>query len=175
MDLLSWKPHKRSSTRLPFPPLTDEVLPGRAPSSTYIYLLSLLFSFGVFFSVCLLISRCASRGRKKDLIISGGVNVYPRDIEEVIVQHPNVVEAAVFGVPDEKWGEVPVAAVILKEKSASLTDEQELLTWINQHIEARYQRVSAVLVQDEFPRSTAGKTLKRVMRDVFWQERPDSI
>jgi long-chain acyl-CoA synthetase len=113
--------------------------------------------------------------RKKDLIISGGVNVYPRDIEEVIVQHPNVVEAAVFGVPDEKWGEVPVAAVILKEKSASLTDEHELLTWINQHIEARYQRVSAVLVQDEFPRSAAGKTLKRVMRDVFWQKRSDSI
>jgi acyl-CoA synthetase (AMP-forming)/AMP-acid ligase II len=113
--------------------------------------------------------------RKKDLIISGGVNVYPRDIEEVIVQHPNVVEAAVFGVPDEKWGEVPVAAVILKEKSAGLTQEHELLSWINQHIEARYQRVSAVLVQDEFPRSTAGKTLKRVMRDVFLQERPDSI
>jgi acyl-CoA synthetase (AMP-forming)/AMP-acid ligase II len=113
--------------------------------------------------------------RKKDLIISGGVNVYPRDIEEVIVQHPNVVEAAVFGVPDEKWGEVPVAAVILKEKLAGLTQEHELLTWINQHIEARFQRVSAVLVQDEFPRSTAGKTLKRVMRDVFLQEMPDSI
>ena len=105
--------------------------------------------------------------RKKDMLISGGVNVYPHDIEEVIVRHPHVLEAAVFGVPDEKWGEVPVAAVILKEQQTTSPDE--LLSWINQHVEARYQRVSAVLIQENFPRNTAGKTLKRVMRDAFWQ------
>ncbi|MBK8026915.1 MAG: AMP-binding protein [Chloroflexi bacterium] len=107
--------------------------------------------------------------RKKDLIISGGVNVYPRDIEEVIVQHPLVKEAAVFGVPSDKWGETPIAAVILKTPDA-ITDVA-LRDWINEHVEARYQRVSAVILKDEFPRSAAGKTLKRIMRDEFWQGR----
>lgn len=120
--------------------------------------------------------------RKKDMLISGGVNVYPHDIEEVIVRHPRVLEAAVFGVPDEKWGEVPVAAVILKEQhdQHDRHDQQaisadDLLRWINQHIEARYQRVSAVLIQETFPRNAAGKTLKRVMRDAFWQGKPHQM
>lgn len=104
--------------------------------------------------------------RKKDLIISGGVNVYPRDIEEVIVQHPAVKEAAVFGVPSEKWGETPVAAITLKQPDA--ISETDLLHWINDHVEARYQRISAVRILADFPRSAAGKTLKRVMRDELW-------
>jgi long-chain acyl-CoA synthetase len=104
--------------------------------------------------------------RKKDMIISGGVNVYPRDIEEVIVQHPAVREAAVFGVPSDKWGETPVAAVTLKQPDA--ISETELLDWVNAHVEARYQRISAVRILADFPRSAAGKTLKRVMRDELW-------
>jgi long-chain acyl-CoA synthetase len=104
--------------------------------------------------------------RKKDLIISGGVNVYPRDIEEVIVQHPAVKEAAVLGVQSEKWGETPVAAVTLKQPDS--ISETELLDWVNAHVEARYQRISAVRIMADFPRSAAGKTLKRVMRDELW-------
>jgi long-chain acyl-CoA synthetase len=104
--------------------------------------------------------------RKKDMIISGGVNVYPRDIEEVIVQHPAVKEAAVFGVPSEKWGETPVAAVTLKTQDA--VSETELLEWVNARVEARYQRISAMRILVDFPRSAAGKTLKRVMRDELW-------
>ena len=101
--------------------------------------------------------------RKKDMIISGGINVYPKDIEEILVQHPAVREAAVFGLPHEKWGETPVAAVILKQPG--LASAEELKTWTNDRVGAKYQRLDQVILMDEFPRSTAGKTLKRVMRD----------
>jgi len=111
--------------------------------------------------------------RKKDMIISGGVNVYPRDIEEIIVQHPNVVEAAVFGAPDDKWGEAPVAAVILNDEAAVSTEA--LCDWINERVEARYQKVREVIIREEFPRSVAGKTLKRQMRDAYWQDRETKI
>jgi acyl-CoA synthetase (AMP-forming)/AMP-acid ligase II len=103
--------------------------------------------------------------RKKDMIISGGVNVYPRDIEEVAVQHPAIAEVAVFGVPDDKWGETPVAAVLLKEDQTA--DEKELRDWINANVEAKFQRVSRVLIKGEFPRSAAGKTLKRTLREAL--------
>lgn len=103
--------------------------------------------------------------RKKDMIKSGGISVFPRDIEEVIVQHPAVREAAVFGVSDEKWVETPVAAVILKEKNT--ISSEELQNWINEHVSAKYQRVSKVIIMEDFPRNIAGKILKRVMRDEY--------
>jgi len=111
--------------------------------------------------------------RAKDLIISGGVNVYPRDIEEIVVQHPAVREVAVFGVPDDKWGETPLAAVILKQPDAVTADE--LKEWANERVEARFQRLSQVIFMDDFPRSTAGKTLKRVMREQYWAGRDTRI
>jgi len=111
--------------------------------------------------------------RKKDMIDSGGVKVYPRDIEEVAVRHPAVAEVAVFGVPDEKWGETPVATVILRAEASATEDE--LRAWINEHVAARYQRVSRVLIVRDFPRSAAGKTLKREMRAPFWAGREKSI
>ena len=101
--------------------------------------------------------------RKKDMIISGGVNVYPRDIEEVAVRHPAVQEVAVFGIPDQKWGETPVAAVRLREAGA--IEAEALRDWINRNVEARYQRVSRVVILEDFPRNAAGKTLKRVLRE----------
>ncbi len=100
--------------------------------------------------------------RIKDLIISGGVNVYPKDIEEVIIQHPAVQEVAVFGVPDEKWGESPVAAVVLAPGSSVASEE--LVDWTNQRVGAKFQRIREVLFRDDFPRNIAGKTLKRRMR-----------
>jgi acyl-CoA synthetase (AMP-forming)/AMP-acid ligase II len=111
--------------------------------------------------------------RQKDLIISGGVNVYPRDIEEIIVQHPAVREAAVFGVPSERWGESPLAMVILHGTDAVSADD--LRGWINQQVEARYQQVSKVIIVADFPRSVAGKTLKRVMREPFWKDQDTNI
>jgi acyl-CoA synthetase (AMP-forming)/AMP-acid ligase II len=103
--------------------------------------------------------------RKKDMIISGGINVYPKDIEEIVVQHPAVREAAVFGIPHPKWGETPVAAVILKQPG--LVSADALKEWTNERVGAKYQRVDRVVLKEDFPRSTAGKTLKRVMREEF--------
>lgn len=110
--------------------------------------------------------------RRKDMIISGGTNVFPKDIEEIIVQHPAVREVAVFGIPSEKWGETPLAAVILNEADA--VSAEALRDWIND-VDARNQRVSAVAIVEDFPRSTAGKTLKRVMREPYWAGRNEKI
>jgi acyl-CoA synthetase (AMP-forming)/AMP-acid ligase II len=104
--------------------------------------------------------------RKKDMIDSGGVKVYPRDVEEVAARHPGVREVAVFGVPHDKWGETPLAAVVL-HPGASVGAEV-LRDWINERVSARYQRVSEVVILPDFPRSAAGKTLKRELRDPYW-------
>jgi acyl-CoA synthetase (AMP-forming)/AMP-acid ligase II len=111
--------------------------------------------------------------RKKDMIISGGFNVYPSDLEAVLREHPAVVEAAVVGMPSAQWGETPVAFVVCK----SATDEgkgkgealdanitQVLLDWTNQRV-SKTQRLSAVHLMDELPRSAIGKVLKRELRD----------
>jgi acyl-CoA synthetase (AMP-forming)/AMP-acid ligase II len=111
--------------------------------------------------------------RMKDMIDSGGVKVYPRDVEEVAVRHPDVREVAVFGIPHDKWGETPVAAVILRDGAGVAADE--LRDWINERVSARFQRVSAVVIMKDFPRSTAGKTLKREMREPYWADRGRKI
>jgi long-chain acyl-CoA synthetase len=107
--------------------------------------------------------------RKKDMIITGGVNVYPKDVEEVIVQHPDVREAAVFGIPHSKWGETPVAAVVLSA-NATMT-KQELVNWVNSRVGAKFQRLSDIVILDDFPRNVAGKTLKRDLRDAYLARR----
>lgn len=103
--------------------------------------------------------------RIKDMIITGGVNVYPFDIEKVIAAHPAVREAAVFGVADEKWGEVPVASVTLKAGAGA--SPAELVAWTNARVDAKFQRIKDVVIYDEFPRNVAGKTLKREMRQQY--------
>ncbi len=100
--------------------------------------------------------------RIKDMIISGGVNVYPKDIEEIVIQHPDVREVAVIGVPDEKWGEVPIAAVILTSEAKATPEE--LLKWTNGKVHAKFQRLHDVVIMDSFPCNVAGKMLKRQMR-----------
>jgi long-chain acyl-CoA synthetase len=104
-------------------------------------------------------------GRKKELIISGGVNVYPQDIEEIAAAHELVLEVAVFGVESDKWGETPVVAVVL-QASASI-DERALLEWINNRVEARFQKISAVVILDQMPRNVAGKTLKSELKENY--------
>ena len=106
--------------------------------------------------------------RKKDLIISGGVNVYPRDVEDVVIQHPDVLDVAVFGAADDRWGESPVAAVRLRPGATVTVDE--VRDWVNDRVQARFQKVREVIVLDEFPLSVSGKTLRRVIRDGYQSE-----
>lgn len=111
--------------------------------------------------------------RKKDMIISGGINVYPRDVEEVVIQHPAVREVAVFGVPSEKWGETPLAAVTLKPGQTA--GAEEIKAWANERVGARFQKLHDLTIMEEFPRNVAGKILKRTMRDTYWAEKDTNI
>ena len=100
--------------------------------------------------------------RKKDMIISGGVNVYPRDVEEALATHPAVAEAAVIGVPDEKWGEA-VVAYVTTAGDATLTLEEA-----DAHLRpllAGYKIPRELVVIDAIPRNASGKVLKRELRD----------
>jgi acyl-CoA synthetase (AMP-forming)/AMP-acid ligase II len=101
--------------------------------------------------------------RKKDMIISGGENIYPAEIENVILAHPSVREVAVIGQPSGKWGESPLAIVVKQE--ASLT-ESDVLEWSRGKL-AGYKRPKGVRFVDEIPRNPAGKILKRVLRERF--------
>ncbi len=101
--------------------------------------------------------------RKKDMILSGGVNVYPRDIEEIAAKHPAVNEVAVFGIEDKKWGETPCAAVTLNPGEE--IEPEALKSWINSRVDASFQRVAKVDILKEFPRNVAGKVLKRELRE----------
>lgn len=102
--------------------------------------------------------------RKKDMIISGGFNIYPSDIEAVIVQHPAVLEAAVVGMPSDRWGETPVAFVTPRPGQA--LDVAELRRFVDARV-GKTQRPAAYEVTDSLPRSAIGKVLKRELRDSF--------
>lgn len=103
--------------------------------------------------------------RKKDMIISGGQNVYPADIESVLMGHPDVADCAVFGVPSERWGETPLALAVL-HKSAG-TRAEEIRDWANARL-GKQQRVSAIEVRQFLPRNANGKLLKRDLRAPYW-------
>jgi acyl-CoA synthetase (AMP-forming)/AMP-acid ligase II len=100
--------------------------------------------------------------RKNDMIISGGENIYPAEVERVLTEHPAIQEAAVFGVRDARWGETPVAHVVLRA-AASATPE-ELQALCAERL-ARYKHPSRILIVHELPRNPGGKVLKRVLRD----------
>jgi long-chain acyl-CoA synthetase len=100
--------------------------------------------------------------RKKDMIISGGFNIYPSDIEHVIVQHPDVLEAAVVGMPSKRWGEAPVAFVT--PKPGRQLDAAALVAFVNARV-GKIQRPAAYEFLEGLPRSGIGKVLKRELRD----------
>ena len=101
--------------------------------------------------------------RKKDMIISGGFNVYPVDIESMLMQHPNVKECAVVGAASRQWGETPVAYVVLQPNLPAPAPEV-LRQWVNERV-GKIQRLAALTVIESMPRSEIGKILKRELRD----------
>jgi fatty-acyl-CoA synthase/long-chain acyl-CoA synthetase len=103
--------------------------------------------------------------RKSDMIISGGMNIYPAEIEAVLVAHPAVTDAAVFGVPDEEWGEA-VHAVITVGTGAQV-DDDDLVAFARQHL-AGYKIPRSISRVDDLPRSPSGKVLKRELRAPYW-------
>ena len=103
--------------------------------------------------------------RKKDMIISGGANIYPREVDEVICQHPDVAEVAVIGVPDSLWGESVKALVVLRQ-GASAT-EAEIIDFCRQRM-ASYKKPKSVEFLPGLPKNAYGKVLKREMRERYW-------
>lgn len=105
--------------------------------------------------------------RKKDLIISGGFNVYPREVERALEEHPAVLETAVFGVPDDEWGEAVKAAVVLK--AGHTVTERELIEFTKTRL-ARYKKPKTIEFMDALPKNTAGKVVKRELKAPHWQK-----
>ena len=106
--------------------------------------------------------------RKKDMIISGGSNIYPREIEEVICRHPAVFEVAVIGIPDAKWGETVKALVVLREGVRAA--EAEIVEHCKRHM-ASYKKPQSVEFLTALPKNAYGKVLKRELRDRYWADR----
>jgi fatty-acyl-CoA synthase/long-chain acyl-CoA synthetase len=103
--------------------------------------------------------------RKKDMIISGGMNIYPAEIEAALEQHPDIFEAAVFGIPSEDWGET-VHAVIVPRSGAEI-DDDAVGVHAREHL-ARYKVPRSITWMDELPKTGSGKILKRELRQPFW-------
>ncbi|HEX6310110.1 MAG TPA: AMP-binding protein [Acidimicrobiia bacterium] len=110
--------------------------------------------------------------RKKDMIISGGVNIYPAEIEAVVYAHPAVLDAAVFGIPDDEWGERVHA--IVQPKPGETIDVDELRGFVEERV-GGYKRPRAYEVREQLPRTDAGKLLKRVLRDEYWHDRSTAV
>jgi acyl-CoA synthetase (AMP-forming)/AMP-acid ligase II len=110
--------------------------------------------------------------RSKDMIISGGENIYPKEIEDVLYAHGTVAECAVFGMPDDKWGEVPIAYV--KAKAGATASEETLITHCAERL-ARFKRPRLIKFVNDFPKTPIGKIQKNVLREPYWIGREKKI
>lgn len=102
--------------------------------------------------------------RKKDMIITGGFNVYPSDLESELAKHPDVAESAVVGIPSREWGETPAAFIVLRPGATATAEE--LRAWMNGRV-GKTQRLTYATIVEALPRSSIGKVLKRQLRDEF--------
>jgi long-chain acyl-CoA synthetase len=105
--------------------------------------------------------------RKKDMIISGGENVFPREIEEVLYRHPSVLEATVIGIPDPYWVEKVHAVIVLKKGFQTTPDE--LKDFCKKNL-AGYKIPKSIEIVEALPKNPAGKILKRELRDKYWKK-----
>lgn len=105
--------------------------------------------------------------RKDDMIISGGENIYPREIEEVLSKHPDVAQAAVIGVPDERWGQAVTACIIPREKD-KLTVE-DIKSFSKKHL-AGYKCPKYIDFYEKLPQTPAGKILKRELKKKYMEK-----
>ena len=110
--------------------------------------------------------------RKKDMIISGGMNIYPAEIEAALEHHPDVLEVAVFGTPSDEWGETVHAVVVVRE-GASMTADA-VMVFAREHL-ANYKAPRSVSFMDELPKTGSGKILKRELRAPFWAGRTSKV
>lgn len=110
--------------------------------------------------------------RAKDMIISGGENIYSTQVEAAIHQHPAVLESAVFGIPDDEWGEAVKAAVVLKPGQQATAED--IIATASQHL-ASYQKPRSVDFVDSLPKAPTGKILKRTLRDPYWESRDEKV
>ena len=110
--------------------------------------------------------------RKKDMIISGGFNVYAADIEVLLLRHPDVIDVAVIGIPSEQWGELPMALCV--RRPGATATEAEIREWANGQL-SKTQRLVAVEFRESLPRSTIGKIMKRELREPYWAGRSAKI
>jgi long-chain acyl-CoA synthetase len=106
------------------------------------------------------------------MIVSGGENIYPAEVENALMQHPAVADGAVIGVPDERWGEAVKAVVVLRPGVAA--DPASIVAWMRERI-AHYKCPKSVDVVDAIPRNPSGKILKRVLREPYWAGRDRRI
>ena len=109
--------------------------------------------------------------RVKDMIISGGENIYPAEVENVLMSHPAVADCAVIGVPDEKWGETPKALVV---RVADDVGEQDLISFCRDRL-AHFKCPSSIEWRDEIPRNPTGKVLKRELRRPYWEDQDRAV
>jgi len=110
--------------------------------------------------------------RKKDMILTGGENVYSTEVENVLYMHPDVLEAAVIGVPDERWGEAVKACVV--PKPGARPDAQAIIAFCKERL-AHYKAPKSVDFLSDLPKTGSGKITKKALRDPYWEGREKKV